>query len=137
MADNFADTDRFPVWRELGREVMATAAARGVSPVGFDGFDPASFMPSASEAATRQSVADLARFNRGSAKTHSGIWRDLAVRKRKTEIDQQIGIITGLAAEVGVDTPATSKLVELVHETESGLRPQSVDTFNELLEICK
>ena len=137
MADNFAGTDRFPVWRELGREVMATAAARGVSPVGFDGFDPASFLPSASEAATRQSVADLARFNRGSAKTHSGIWRDLAVRKRKTEVDQQIGIITELAADVGVETPAISRLVELVHEMESGHRPQSVDTFNELLEICR
>jgi len=137
IADNFADPERFPVWLKLGGEVMAVAAARGVTPVGFDGFDPASFAGSASDvAATRRSVADLAAFNRGSAKTHSGVWRDLSVRKRRTEVDAQIAIITDLAAEVGTATPVMRRLVELVHDVEAGRRSQSSETFNELLSVC-
>jgi 2-dehydropantoate 2-reductase len=136
MADNFADPARYPVWRQLGGEVMAAAAERGVTPVGFDGFEPASFLFASSEVERRKSVADLVEFNRGSAKTHSGIWRDLAVRKRPTEIDRQIGIVAELASEVGVDTPAISRLVELVHDVEEGRRTQSSDTFNELLKTC-
>jgi 2-dehydropantoate 2-reductase len=136
MADNFADERRFPVWRKLGGEVMAVAAARGVTPVGFDGFNPASFAPSSPDSAARQSVADLAAFNRGSAKTHSGIWRDLAVRKRRTEVDPQIDIIARLATEVNIATPAISRLVELVHDVETGRRSQSPETFEELLATC-
>jgi 2-dehydropantoate 2-reductase len=136
MADNFADKERFPVWRKLGGEVMTVAAARGVTPVGFDGFDPTSFAPTASESSSRRSVADLADFNRGSAKTHSGVWRDLAVRKRHTEVDAQIGVIAELAAEVNIATPAITRLVELVHDIETGRRSQSPETFKELLETC-
>jgi 2-dehydropantoate 2-reductase len=137
MADNFADPERFPVWRKLGGEVMAAAAARGVTPVGFNGFNPASFASSSSEDDTRKSVADLAVFNRGSGKTHSGVWRDLAVRKRTTEVDAQIAIVAALSAAVGIHTPAIRRLVELVHDVEAGRRPQSPDTFNELLTICR
>ena len=36
------------------------------------------------------SLDHLVAFNRRSAKTHSGIWRDLAVRKRSTEIEAQL-----------------------------------------------
>jgi 2-dehydropantoate 2-reductase len=136
MADNFADPGRFPVWRTLGREVMAVARARDVTPVGFNAFDPAAFGDSADDTATRKSVAGLAAFNRGSAKTHSGVWRDLAVRKRRTEVDAQIAIIVDLGAEKGVETPAIRRLVELVHDVEDGRRAQSIETFNELLAVC-
>jgi 2-dehydropantoate 2-reductase len=137
MADNFADPERFPVWRKLGGEVMATAAARGVHPVGFNGFDPASFADSSSDNDARKSVAGLAAFNRGSGKTHSGVWRDLAVRKRNTEVDAQIAIVAELSVEVGIPTPAIRRLVELVHDVETGRRSQSPETFNELLAICR
>ena len=69
-------------------------------------------------------------FNRRSAKTHSGIWRDLAVRKRRTEVDAQIGIVAELGAEAGVPTPLTARLVELIHEIEEGRRPQSSETLD-------
>ncbi|MEO5770586.1 MAG: 2-dehydropantoate 2-reductase N-terminal domain-containing protein, partial [Burkholderiaceae bacterium] len=96
MSDNFADPRRFVVFDRLAREVMAVASARGVVPVGFNGYDPACFAPSASESGARVSIAALAEFNRHTAKTHSGIYRDLAVRKRKTEVDPQIGVIAAL-----------------------------------------
>jgi 2-dehydropantoate 2-reductase len=136
MADNFASERHFPVWRQLGREVMAVARARGVTPVGFNGFDPTAFMPGAPETAARDSVALLVEFNRHSAKTHSGIWRDLAIRKRRTEVDPQIGIIAELGAELGVDTPAIRRLVTLIHDIEEGRREQAWETLDEMLALC-
>lgn len=133
MSDNLGSKRHFPVFRGLGREVMAVARARGVEPLGFNGFDPAAFMPEADEAAARRSVAAMEEFNRHTAKTHSGIWRDLAVRKRKTEVDAQIAIIAPLGREAGVDTPLLQKLVALIHDIEDGRRAQSWETLDALL----
>lgn len=136
MSDNFADPRRFVVFDQLAREVMAVAHARGVKPVGFNGFDPACFAPGAPEAGAFASVAALAEFNRHTAKTHSGIYRDLAVRKRKTEIDPQIGIIARLGLEAGVPTPAISRLVSLIHDIEENRRPMAFATFQLLIDTC-
>ena len=70
--------------------------------------------------------------NRKSVKTHSGIWRDLAVRKRRTEVDAQLGIIVTLGREAGVDAPLTARLVELIHDVENGVRAQSLATLDAL-----
>ena len=137
MTKNFADPRRFIVFDQLAREVMAVAAARGVVPVGFNGFDPSCFAPGASDAGARASIAALAEFNRHTAKTHSGIHRDLAVRKRKTEVDPQIGVIVALGREVGIATPAIACLVALIHDIEDGRRPLAYETFNVLIQACK
>lgn len=136
MTQNFDASGYFPVWNRLGREVMAVARAEGVTPVGFNGFEPMAFMPEAPEAAARACVALLADFNRHTAKTHSGIWRDLAVRKRRTEVDAQIAIIAEIGASHGVETPAIRRLVSLIHDIEDGRRTQSWATLDEVLTLC-
>ena len=136
MADNFADPARARIWIALGREVMAVARARGVDPHGFNGFEPDAFMPGAGLDAAERSIARLADFNRHTAKTHSGIWRDLAVRKRTTEVDPQVAIVAELGAEAGIDTPVLRRLVELVHDIESGRRAMSKETLQELAKLC-
>ncbi len=137
MTVNFADPRRFVVFDQLAREVMAVASARGVVPVGFNGFDPACFAPGASDAAARASVAALAEFNRHTAKTHTGIYRDLAVRKRKTEVDPQIGVIAELGREAGIPTPGIRCLVGLIHDIEDGRRPMAYETFEILIQVCQ
>ena len=137
MTVNFEDPRRFVVFDRLAREVMSVAAARGVVPLGFNGFDPACFAPGAADVGARASIAALAEFNRHTAKTHSGIYRDLAVRKRKTEIDPQIGVIAELGHEVGVPTPAISCLVALIHAIEDGRKPMAFETFSELIAVCQ
>ncbi len=112
------------------------ARSRCIWPVGFNGFDPSCFAPGASRAGARASIAALAEFNRHTAKTHSGIYRDLAVRKRPTEIDPQIGVIAELGRASGVDTPAIRRLVELIHEIEDGRREMAFATFERLIETC-
>lgn len=136
MSENFADPRRFIVFDHLAREVMAVASARRIVPVGFNGFDPSCFAPGASAAGARASIAALAEFNRHTAKTHSGIYRDLAVRKRKTEVDPQIGFIAELGREAGVPTPVITCLVSLVHDIEDGRRPMSFETLEVLINTC-
>src|SRR5258706_297269 len=69
---------------EIARQVLAQAP---VPPVPLDGFDPADL---------DGSLERLAEFNRRSAKTHSGIYRDLAILHRPTEVPAILG---GLAGE--------------------------------------
>ncbi|GJG89121.1 2-dehydropantoate 2-reductase [Gemmatimonadetes bacterium T265] len=130
---SIADALALPAYRDLyialAREMLAVAAARGVTPEAFDGFDPAAYLPSAPPGAAARSLEDLVAFNRRSAKTHSGIWRDLAVRKRRTEVDAQLGIVVALGQQAGIPTPLTARLVALIHDVETGTRAQSLDTL--------
>ncbi len=137
MKTNFADPARGPALIGLAREVMRTAVAEGVDPKPFNGFQPSAFMPGAPEAAALQSIADLAVFNSKTAKTHTGIYRDLAVRKRKTEVDPQVGTVAEIAASHGIDTPLLRRLVELIHDIEEGRREMSADTFHELTKVIR
>lgn len=137
MDANFADPKRFAVFDQLGREVMAVARTQGITPLPFTGFDPAAFLPGSPESAARASIAVLSQRRRGSSKKHSGFWRDLAVRKRRTEIDPLLGQVAQLARQAGVRTPAIDTLVALVHEIEQGRRELSWDTFAVLLDACE
>ena len=116
----------------LAREILAVARARGVTLEAFDGFDPAAYLTDAPAGSAEQSLDALVAHNRKSAKTHSGIWRDLAVRKRPTEVDAQLGIIARLGGEAGVATPLTARVVELIHDVERGTRPQALATLDAL-----
>jgi 2-dehydropantoate 2-reductase len=137
MDNNFAEPTRFPVFEQLGREVMAVARAQGIAPLPFTGFDPAAFMAGSPESAARASIAILSQRRRGAAKQHSGFWRDLAVRKRKTEIDPLMGKVAELARQSRVPTPAIDTLIALVHDLEQGRRELSSDTFQVLLDVCE
>ena len=134
--ESIADALAMPRYRHLyialAREVLAVAAARGVQPEPFDGFDPSAYLASAAADAAERSLDALVAHNRRSAKSHSGIWRDLAVRKRPTEVDAQLGIVARLGAEAGVRTPLTARLVTLIHEIERGARSQSLETLDVL-----
>lgn len=122
-----------PVWRAIGREVNEVTLAEGITPMGFNGYDPNAFMPNAPRERAEQAVADLVAFNRPSAKTHSGIWRDLFVRMRRTEVDVQIKPIADIGVKHGIATPTISKLVTMIHEIEEGVRPMNDDNLLELI----
>jgi len=106
--------------------------ALDVNAESFNGFGPHAFAPDADRGVAERSLDDMVAHNRKSAKTHSGIWRDIAVRKRRTETDAQLGPIVSLGAEVGVPTPIVSRLIALMHDVEEGRRPQSHETLDVL-----
>jgi 2-dehydropantoate 2-reductase len=86
---------------ELARQVLAQAP---VPAMPFDGFDPADL---------EGSLARLAAFNRGSAKTHTGVYRDLAILHRPTEAPAILGLLDG---------PLVRRVAELVAAIEQGRR---------------
>ena len=124
IADAFADPQYQDLYIALAREVMRVAQANGITPEGFNGFDPLAVMPGTDHGVSVKSLQDMVRFNAQSAKTHSGVWRDLAVRKRRTEADDQLGPIVTFGDKLGVPTPLTAGLIALIHDIEDGKRLQ-------------
>lgn len=120
------------VLTDLGREVGAVAKAEGIATEAFNGFDPAAFVPGASQQAIDRSFDDMVAHNAKSLKTHSGIWRDLAIRKRKTEAEDQLGPIVAFGRKLGVPTPLTARLIAMMAEMEAGTRGFSPDNIDEL-----
>ncbi len=117
-------------WRARWSPIAAAAKIK-LEP--FDGFDPRAFLPGSGPAAAA-SLDALVIHNRKSAKTHSGIWRDLAVRKRKTEVEAQLGPISVTAKKLGMTAPLTRRTADLIHDIEDGRKPLSWDTLAELAE---
>jgi 2-dehydropantoate 2-reductase len=112
---SIAETLERPAYRllmvALAEEVLAQA------PVAVESFD--GFVPDDLEG----SLDRLAVFNRKSAKSHSGIYRDLMVRKRKTEVDEVHKDIQG---------PIFDRVVEMIHDIEEGRRTCEVRNLDEL-----
>jgi 2-dehydropantoate 2-reductase len=79
----FADPGYRSLLIAVAAEVLAQAPVRALP---LDGFDPADLAGS---------LDRLAEFNRSSAKTHSGIYRDLAIRHRQTEAAAILGPLDG------------------------------------------
>lgn len=137
MAGNFGDPAREAVFVRLGQEVLAVASARQINPVAFASFDPTAFALGAAPGSARGWLDLLAERRRHAGKTHSGFWRDLAVRKRRTEVDALLGVVVDLGRACAVPTPALAVLVGLVHDVEDGRRNLSMDTFNVLRNACE
>jgi 2-dehydropantoate 2-reductase len=132
IADCYAMPAYRPLFAALAREVLAVALASGVTPEPFDGFDPSAFLPGVPADVTERSLDAMVAFNRRSAKTHSGVWRDLAVRKRKTEGEAQLGPIVRVAAAHGRMAPLAMGVLAMVREVEDGHRPRSRANLDEL-----
>lgn len=158
IADALDRPKHRPIYASLAREVVAVAQAERIRLEAFDGFDPAAYGRGSTDrlsaeltdggstlggaASTARSLTDevirsldaLVAHNRRSAKTHSGIWRDLAVRHRRTEVDAQLGPVVDTARRHGIPTPLNARLIEMIHEIERGVRPQNDSNLEELRE---
>ena len=74
-------------------------------------------------------VAD--RF-RGRPKQHTGIWRDLTIRKRPTEVPWLTGELVRRAEERGIPAPVNTRLVEMIGEIERREREMGWDNLRGL-----
>jgi 2-dehydropantoate 2-reductase len=135
IADALADPASRAVLTRVAREVMQVAAAKRIAPQGFNGFEPAAFAPASSAASVAAAMDVMVAFNRRSAKSHSGIWRDLAIRKRRTEVDAQLGPVVAEGAALGVPTPCNARLIAMIHEIEDGARRLDRANIIELAEV--
>lgn len=119
---------------DLAAEIYEVAALEGVTPEPFDDVEPALYYPRDQRDwhAINRSLDRLVARRHRDVKTRSGIWRDLAVRRRPTEVDQQIGLAAEIGAKHGLPMPLTRKVVEMIHELERGTRERSVTNVDEL-----
>jgi 2-dehydropantoate 2-reductase len=122
----------------LVAEGIAAADAWGVAVEPFDEFDPVWYRAAAKGDATARghAMAAIAAHYRAHTKTKSGIWRDLAVRRRKTEVDGQTAVTAAKARVRGVSTPLTARLIELIHDLESGRRPMAWSNLDEMVKVA-
>jgi 2-dehydropantoate 2-reductase len=127
--------DRYrPLMVELAAEVYEAAAREGVRPEPFDNVEPWLYYPREIQDWDRinASLDDLVARRRADQKARSGIWRDLAVRKRRTEVDEQIGAVLRIGRAGGLPMPLTGRLVTMIHELEDGVRQRTVASVDEL-----
>jgi 2-dehydropantoate 2-reductase len=97
----FADSAYRRLLTAVAGEVLAQAPVRALP---LDGFDPADL---------DGSLDRMAEFNLRSAKTHSGIYRDLAIRHRPTEVEAILGPLPGFLLR---------RIVEIILAIERGDR---------------
>ena len=126
-----------PLLTELTREVIRVAGRRGIALEPFDPFDPGGFADGAPATDLDRAFDKLVDNRRASAKKHSGMWRDIAVRKRKTEADTLLVPMLEAAQAAGIATPLNTRMLAMVRELESGTRRQGWHNFDELSErLC-
>jgi len=122
----------------LVAEGMAVAEGSGVRLEPFDEFDPAWYRAGArgDEAAVHRAMAAIARHYRAHTKTKTGIWRDLAVRKRPTEVHAHLGATLARADRLGLPMRLTRGLDTLIAELEAGRRAMGWENLEELVALC-
>jgi 2-dehydropantoate 2-reductase len=115
-------------------ENMAVAERAGIRLLAFDEYDPADYHAAArgDAAARARAMASIAGHYRAATKTKTGIWRDLAVRRRKTEVGALLGATLAKARALGLAMPLTERLIALIEELETGRRQMAWANLDEL-----
>ncbi|MHB1630063.1 MAG: ketopantoate reductase family protein [Bacilli bacterium] len=147
-----------PALLELCAEVLEVADRLGVVPVAFDDWAPdlvyprkspqADFLPGSLWRASDMEIdprenRDLAALDMqwerlaqrmaSNKKTKSGIWRDLVVRRRKTEVDYQLTPVVNIGESFGLELPLVRFVVERIKALEAGDAAMGWSHLDELL----
>jgi 2-dehydropantoate 2-reductase len=119
----------------LVMESMDVALRAGIRLEAFDEYDPADYYEAArgDVVARARAMASIATHYRAATKTKTGIWRDLAVRKRKTEVGALLGATVARARGLGLAMPLTERLIAMIEELETGRRQMSWANLDELV----
>jgi 2-dehydropantoate 2-reductase len=125
VLDILADDRRLPPLGQLVAEVARVAAAEGLVCEPVDGFDPDAFLH-ADESGIRSSWDAQRRYWLRLETRRTGVWRDLWLARRKTEVAAILGPVLERARLHGVETPGLDGLlaeVEAAEASNAGLEP--------------
>ena len=100
----------------------------------FDDFEAIKMWPrtAAEEPEARAALNRFADVFRTRLKVRSGPWRDLAVRKRPTEVDHMVGWLVAEGHRRGFAVPLNERLLQQVKEIEKGVRARGLHNIDEL-----
>jgi 2-dehydropantoate 2-reductase len=133
VVDLFGDPEARRILSDLAAEAGAVADALGIRVEPFDGFDARAVgrYREAPAEASRAWEGQLAYW-RGSLAGRTGVWRDLAQRRRRTEAGPILGALLEAAQRAGRPAPRTRTLLRMLEELEAGQRRMSGANLAEL-----
>lgn len=109
-------------------EGIAAADAECIHLEAYERMDPAVMRVS--------SAADLAAARamlpKGSEKGNSGVWHDIKIRHRKTEVDYLSGELVRIGRRHGLAMAVNKRVTEMIDEIEAGNRNMAWDNLKEL-----
>lgn len=117
----------------LAEEACAVADALSIRVEPVDGFDPravgaAAVDPRAAEAAWD---AQIAYWQRGIAR-RTGVWRDLVVRRRKTEAGPILGALIDAAEQARRPVPRVRALLAIISDLEQGRQTMRWENLDDI-----
>ncbi len=135
VVDVYESAERRAVLGALCGEVVSVAEALGVKVETSDGFDPKAFRPGEVDQGAQDASWDAQRRYWGAIDNgRTGVWRDLAIHKRPTEIDGLVVPVVALAERHGVAVPRLRKLCDTVHAIERSERSLGVDALMQVAD---
>jgi 2-dehydropantoate 2-reductase len=125
VVDLLDDPGALRVLARLAAEGLEVAEALGVAVQPVDGFDPRSLRGGATATPAARATWDAQRayWRRGGSR-RTGIWRDLAVHRRRTEAGPILGALLARADRVGHPAPGLRALLALLGTLEADGRPR-------------
>lgn len=118
-------------------EAVQVADAVGVTPESFTPFEPETFRDPIDHHEVERFFDSVAHRFEGRVKQHTGIWRDLKVRRRKTEVEWLTGEMVRRGEALGVSSPVNKRIVDMIREIEEGQREQVWENLTELLPLVR
>lgn len=109
-------------------EAVEVALAEGIDLETYHDLDPRVMLVHKKEDLSRA----LQALPTGSAKGNSGIWRDIKVRRRKTETEFLTGDVVRLGRNHGLPMIINSQIAQMVKEIEEGQRTMSWENLRRL-----
>ena len=112
----------------IALEAMQVPDALKVELISFDDFRPDLYR----QGRYREALKVTADHYRPMVKNYTGLYRDLAVRRRRSEIDGTVGMVVQMGGGLGLKLPLNEKLVSMVKEIEEGRRAICTENLLEL-----
>jgi 2-dehydropantoate 2-reductase len=120
----------------IAGEAAAIAKAKGIRIEPVSGIDP-DLLPPRTEAELEAAVEMMSSYADLWWDVHSGVWRDIAVRKRRTEGQTLIAPLIKEGEAAGLDMSLHRAMKQILNEIENGSRPQAWRNLDELIEISE
>ncbi|WP_199740523.1 ketopantoate reductase family protein [Saccharopolyspora rhizosphaerae] len=125
-----------PAMHAVAQEVFDVAHALGVRLEAFDAFQPDAFARDADQLERSRAVEELTTWLRTQPKNRSGIWRDLAVRRREVEVTTHYATVLTEAERHGIATPVLRAVMTGLRELEADPASMSETRLDELDRIA-
>jgi 2-dehydropantoate 2-reductase len=126
-----------PAGHAVAREVFKVAAAEGITLEPFDAFEPSAYTDGADPAKSAAATGRLVAWLRTQTKTRSGIWRDIVVRRRPTEIPTQYAPVLAAAERHGIDVPVLRTVLSQLAEVEADSASMSETRLDRLDAVAE